>query len=73
MIEQTIIDITNRQLSKNDVRITDELERLKIDSLSLVELVMAFEEKFGIEITDEEFVEFTGLKCIADLVKKRIE
>lgn len=32
----------------------DTFESLGADSLDMVELVMAFEEEFGIEITDDE-------------------
>lgn len=36
-------------------------EDLKADSLDLVELIMAFEEEFGGEISDEEAQEITSV------------
>jgi acyl carrier protein len=36
------------------------------DSLEMVELVMAIEEHFGIELPDEEVVE---MKCLDDLIR----
>lgn len=39
---------------------------LGADSLDLVELVMAFEEEFGIDVPDEDA---TGLKTVDDAVK----
>ena len=43
-------------LGADDVKITPEArfrEELEADSLDLVELIMAFEDKFGAEISDE--------------------
>lgn len=39
---------------------------LGADSLDVVELVMAFEEEFGIDIPDDEV---TSLKTVGDVVK----
>ena len=41
-------------------------EDLKADSLDLVELIMAFEEKFGGDISDEVA---QGLETVGDVVK----
>ena len=44
-------------LGAEDVKITPEArfrEELEADSLDLVELIMAFEDKFGAEISDED-------------------
>jgi len=42
------------------------IEDLGADSLDVVELVMALEEEFGIEIPDEDA---EGIKTVADAVK----
>ena len=42
------------------------IDDLGADSLDTVELVMAFEEEFGVEIPDDEA---EGLKTVQDVVK----
>ena len=56
-IEQRVKEIIVNQLNVNEEQITPEasfLDDLGADSLDIVELVMAFEEKFGCEIPDDE-------------------
>ncbi len=56
-IEQKVRDIIVEQLGVNADQVTIEakfIEDLGADSLDTVELVMAFEEEFGIEVPDEE-------------------
>jgi acyl carrier protein len=52
-----IKDITVEQLGVDEDKVTMEArfrEDLEADSLDLVELIMAFEDEFGGEISDEE-------------------
>ncbi|MDG2125522.1 MAG: acyl carrier protein [Verrucomicrobiales bacterium] len=56
-IEDKVRDIIVDQLGVNADQVTPEakfIEDLGADSLDTVELVMAFEEEFGIEVPDEE-------------------
>ena len=56
-IEARVKDIIVDQLGVNADQVTTEakfVEDLGADSLDTVELVMAFEEEFGIEVPDEE-------------------
>ena len=56
-IDQRIKDIIVEQLGVNADQVTPEakfIEDLGADSLDTVELVMALEEEFGLEIPDEE-------------------
>lgn len=52
-IKAIIVDLLGSEESKitMDARFREELEA---DSLDLVELIMAFEDKFGAEISDED-------------------
>ena len=45
---------------------------LGADSLDIVELVMAFEEEFGIEIPDEDAERITTVKDAADYISERV-
>ncbi len=56
-IEERVRDLIVDQLGVNPEQVTPEaafVDDLGADSLDTVELVMAFEEEFGIEIPDEE-------------------
>ncbi len=49
------------------------VEDLGADSLDTVELVMAFEEEFEIEIPDEEAEKITTVKLAVDYIKSQSE
>ena len=68
-IEQRIKDIIVEQLGVNPDQVTPEakfIEDLGADSLDTVELVMALEEEFGLEVPDEEAEK---LQSVGDVVK----
>ena len=55
-IEERVKDIIVEQLGVNPEQVTPSasfIEDLGADSLDTVELVMAFEEEFGVEIPDD--------------------
>ncbi len=74
-IEQKVVDIIVEQLGVKPERVTPEadfVEDLGADSLDTVELVMAFEEEFGFEISDEDAEKMKKVKDIIAYVEKRI-
>ena len=67
-IQERVIDTIVEQLGANrdDVKLSSSfIEDLGADSLDSVELVMAFEEEFGLEISDDEA---DNMKTVADTV-----
>ena len=63
--EQRVRKIIAEQLGVNEAEIKNEssfVDDLGADSLDTVELVMAFEEEFGIEIPDEDAEKITRVK-----------
>lgn len=57
MVDDKVKEIISKQLGVDASEVTPEasfVEDLGADSLDTVELVMAFEEKFDIEIPDED-------------------
>jgi len=56
-VAQKVKEIVAQQLGVTEEQVTDDAsfkDDLGADSLEIVELVMAFEEEFGIEIPDED-------------------
>ena len=70
--EQRVRKIIAEQLGVNEGEIKNEssfVDDLGADSLDTVELVMAFEEEFGIEIPDEEAEKITRVKEAVDYIE----
>lgn len=68
MVFDKIKEIIVEQLGVDDDKVTTEthlMKDLEADSLDAVEIIMAIEEEYGIEIPDEEAEKF---QTVADLV-----
>ena len=72
-IEERIKNIVIELLGVDDDRVVPEArfrEDLEADSLDLVELIMAFEEEFGGEITDEDAQTITTVGEAVSYIEK---
>ncbi len=72
-IESEMIDIIVEQLSVEREKVVPDasfVDDLGADSLDLVELIMAMEEGFDIEIPDEDAEGITTVKDAIDYVNK---
>jgi len=72
-IEKEMIDIIVEQLSVEKEKVVPNasfVDDLGADSLDLVELIMAMEEGFDIEIPDEDAEGITTVQDAIDYVKK---
>lgn len=68
-IQKEVIDIVVEQLGVDPEEVTAEksfVEDLNADSLDQTELIMTFEEKLDLEISEEEAAD---LKTVGDVVK----
>ncbi|MBI5747526.1 MAG: acyl carrier protein [Nitrospinae bacterium] len=72
-VEQKVKEIIVEQLGVEDSEVTPTasfVNDLGADSLDTVELVMAFEEAFDIEIPDEAAEKITTVKDATDYIEK---
>ena len=72
-IEQKVKDIVVEQLNVTPDQVKTEskfIDDLGADSLDTVELVMAFEEEFGIEVPDEEAEKLTAVSDVIEYIEK---
>lgn len=68
-IEEKVVGIVSEQLNipKEDIKLnSDFVADLKADSLDLVELVMEFEDEFGVQIPESDQEK---IKSVGDAVK----
>ncbi len=72
-IASKVKQIIAEQLGVDEAEIKSEsqfVDDLGADSLDTVELVMAFEEEFGIEIPDEEAEKINTVQTAIDYIEK---
>jgi len=71
-VAEKVKSIIVEQLGVDEEEVTLEAsftEDLGADSLDIVELVMAFEEEFGIEIPDEEAEKISNVREAVDYIQ----
>jgi acyl carrier protein len=74
-IYETVKSIIVELLSIDEAKVTPEArfrEDLEADSLDLVELIMAFEEKYGAEISDEDAQKLTTVGEVVNYIETNI-
>ena len=73
MLER-VVEIIKEQLNLDGVEITEGSsvkDDLGADSLDLFELVMAFEEEYGVEIPSEDLEKITTVGDIVEYMKSK--
>ena len=73
-ISEKVKDIIVEQLGVNPEQVTETasfIEDLGADSLDTVELVMAFEEDFGVEVPDEDAEKLQTVGNVVDYIEKK--
>ncbi len=48
------------------------IDDLGADSLDVVDMVMAFEDEFGIKVEDEELEKFSTVKDVVDYIRAKL-
>lgn len=75
-IEQKVKEIIVEELGVEESEVTNEanfIEDLGADSLDTVELIMCFEEEFGIEIPDEEAENLVTVAKAIEFLKSELD
>jgi acyl carrier protein len=74
-VERRVIEIIVEQLGVGEDEVTPEasfIDDLGADSLDLVELIMAMEEEFGLEISDEEAEKIQTVQDVITYINEHI-
>lgn len=72
-MEEKIIELIADKLCKKKDQITLSsrlVEDLGADSLDVVELIMSFEDEFGVSLPDEEIAKMKTVSDIVEYIKK---
>lgn len=70
-VDEKLRKIIADQLGVEEEKVTPDahfIEDLNADSLDLVELIMALEEEFGVEISDEEANNLTTVRAAQEYI-----
>ena len=73
-IDEKVVDIIVDKLGVDRSEVTPEavfVDDLGADSLDLVELIMAMEEEFGMEIADEEAEKLRTVQDVVNFISAR--
>jgi len=74
-VERRAIEIIVEQLGVSEEEVTMEasfIDDLGADSLDLVELIMAMEEEFGIEISDEDAEKIQTVQDVVNYINEHM-
>ena len=74
-IQQKVVDLIVDQLGVDADSVTPQahfIDDLGADSLDTVELVMAFEEEFDMEVPDEDAEKLETVSDVTDYLKQRL-
>ncbi|MCI4626137.1 MAG: acyl carrier protein [Candidatus Magnetoovum sp. WYHC-5] len=75
-VQEKVKEIISKQLGIDIAQVKSEasfVEDLGADSLDTVELVMAFEEAFGVQIPDEDAEKITKVQDAIDYIQKKLD
>lgn len=71
-VKEIVIDQLGLDADVVVERQTSMMKDLEADSLDAVEIIMAFEDEFDIEIPDEDAEKFDNIGDIADYIEKKV-
>ena len=74
-VEKRVLEIIVEQLGVSEEEVTMEasfIDDLGADSLDLVELIMAMEEEFGLEISDEDAEKIQTVQDVVNYITEHV-
>lgn len=72
-VKEIIIDQLGLEEDVEVTRTTSLMNDLKADSLDAVEIIMAFEDEFEIEIPDSDAEHFKNIGDIVDYIESKVK
>lgn len=70
---ETVKNILAKKVDISNLKETDSLSSLGLDSLDLVEVMLSIEDELGIEFTSEEIAKLSTLKDVVNLIESKVK
>ena len=73
-VEEEIKDIVSKiaHIDKSIITREGTFKEMKADSLDIVQILVAIEEEYNIEIMDDDLQELTDMEKFVDYIKRKI-
>jgi len=71
-VEEKVKEIVCKVLHKQDYDASSTFADLEADSLDIVQILVAIEEEYNIEIMDDDLQEITDMQKFVDYIKRKI-
>lgn len=68
---ETVKAILSEKIDVSNIKEEDSLQSLGLDSLDLVEVMLAIEDKLNIEFTSDEIAQLSILKDVVKLIERK--
>ena len=68
---ETVKAILSEKIDVSNLKEEDSLTSLGLDSLDLVEVMLAIEDKLSIEFTSDEIAQLSTLKDVVKLIERK--
>ena len=68
---ETVKSILSEKIDVANLKEEDSLQSLGLDSLDLVEVMLAIEDKLSIEFTSDEIAQLSTLKDVVKLIERK--
>lgn len=72
-VKKTVSDLLSKRVDISNLKETDSLSGLGLDSLDLVEVMLEIEEELGIEFDSDEISQVDTLGDVLKLIESKIK
>ncbi len=72
-IKESVSKILESKVNVSNVKETDSLSTLGLDSLDLVEIMLQIEDEFHIEFSSDEIVNLSTVQDVLDIIEKKLK
>ena len=72
-IKESVSRILESKVNVSNVKETDSLSTLGLDSLDLVEIMLQIEDEFHIEFSSDEIVNLSTVQDVLDIIEKKLK
>ena len=72
-IKESVSKNLESKVNVSNVKETDSLSTLGLDSLDLVEIMLQIEDEFHIEFSSDEIVNLSTVQDVLDIIEKKLK